>query len=513
MPRTTTYDLTPILLEEVRTLAFRGAYGAALEALESQNKLTPALEAWRGLLLIFTGDLSSARRALTNALARGYRGALAGLSVVQRLSGETRDALLELNETALEGLDDFDRANLEREAGLLYEEREDLPRARAWLERAWHTALIGPYGQYQLASIAQPLGRVLGRMGCNSEGIATLDEGLRHVRHDRRVSLLFERAQCHLNLMNTLDAEEDLEELRVFVADRGDLKLLHRYLEAQLQHARGEESDATQSFELVSAFAASMESSIAREVRFFSLLSLLRLHTDSDAHLGRVPELLQRIRPLATTPYRRAWLELRRARWIAALGEHREAATVLEGVASEFAILGQSVNAGIALLHRAEVLLRLGPDAFDEADAELLEVQGITREIGDASAFQFELRPLTALRGYLARGHGFVGSAALLETGRSVRRARLDANHLEIDGVNAPMSKRTARLMHYLTSHPSSGWTHLRSAVFADLEEDHARKVFITCRREIEAVTGFSLEYRSVLHTYSLVWQGISLER
>jgi hypothetical protein len=251
---------------------------------------------------------------------------------------------------------------------------------------------------------------------------------------------------------------------------------------------------------------------VAREVHFFALLHLLRLNTDRDAFLDRVPELLERIEPLVTSTYRRVWVNLRRARWIAALGAYREAATLLEDAARGFTALAQSGNAGIALLHQADALIRLGPDAFDEADATLLEVQGIAREIGGSGAFQFELQPLTAVRGYLARGHGFLGAAALLEAGPAVRRVRFDADRVEINGVPAPLSARAARLMGYLATHPSSAWVHLRSAVFADLESGNALQLFAACREEINALEGFDLEYRANLHTYSLVWRGVTLE-
>ena len=113
---------------------------------DGASKLSPQLEAARGALLIFTNDRPRARIALTNALARGYRPALAALSSLQRLEGEPRDALLELSERDLDACDDFERANLEREVGLLHEERDAPIEARSWLERAWRTAQLGTYG-------------------------------------------------------------------------------------------------------------------------------------------------------------------------------------------------------------------------------------------------------------------------------------------------------------------------------------------------------------------------------
>jgi tetratricopeptide (TPR) repeat protein len=508
-----TTDTPSDLFERVRTLEFDRRYHDALTLLDTQPRLDARLEAARGVLLIFTGDLSGARLALTNALARGHRGALAGLATVQRLHGEPRDALLELRDADLEPLDDFDRANLERETGLLFEERGDLETARTWLECAWRTALISGFGRYQLAGIAQGLGRVLGRLGFDALGVAVLDEGLRHARADRRVPLLYERLVRTLHLGDAERAAQDLEELRVFVPDRPDLALLERYAEARLHLSEGNEAQARAAFELLVGFSDLHDTPVARDVRLHALLYLVKLETDAGGpHPERVGAWLKRLEGSPLPPREAALLELRRARWQSTQGRHAEAAQRLCGVIESLSRLGWRVEAGIARLHRAESLLRDGLDRVDEADAEIAAVIDTARVIGGTAPFALELRALTKVRTHLAREHGYPGGAALLEAGSGVSRVRVRGDRLEVNAVEVGVSVRAVRLAAYLARHPSSTWAHLRTAVFADLEEQSAFEAFRACRAELRGVNGVRLEYRADRHAYSLVWEGVSFE-
>ena len=501
------------LLERVRRLEFAGQNEAALALLDAEAKLSPRLEAIRGTLLIFTGDRLRARIALTNALARGYRPALAALSSLQRLEGESRDALLELSECDLEACDDFERANLEREVGLLHEERDALDEARIWLERAWRSALLGTFGQYQLAGIAQALGRVLGRLGYDALAISVFDEGLRHARADRRVPLLYERTLRHINLGLLEAASDDLEELRVFVPNEPELGLLTRYAEARLQHALGDARSARTNFELALYFAALHTSPVAREVTVYALLWLVRLDTDTGT-LERVPARLEQAAGFVRTDFERAWLALRRARFVSSLGDHSEAAELLHELPDLFLALGSRREAGIARLHRAEALMKAGADRLEEADFELRRAADLAHDLGGAGVFHNELMALRDVQWHLEVTQGWADGRALLEPGTGVTRVRVAGHSLETDSGEIRLPANVARLASFLLAHPCSSWSHLRWGVYPDIHtDDKALESFDAARAELEAVRGVRVVYRAAQHVYSLVWEGVSLER
>jgi tetratricopeptide (TPR) repeat protein len=501
------------VLEQARTLGLSGNHLGALEVLEGLPHSTPATENWRGLMLILKGDLEAARVAFTNALARGWRGALAGLSIVQRLSGERRDGLLELSERDFEGIDDFDRAYLEREIALVFKENDDFDASRIWLERAWRTALIGPFGKYQMVAIPQDLSYVLGRLGFDAIAVTALDEGLRHSRANRRAPLLYERALRNINLYALEAASEDLEELRVFVPNNPDFALLGRYADARLQHALDDIASARTNFELALYFAALHSSSTAREVALYSCLWLVRMDTDS-GQSDRVPDRLERAEGFVRGTFERAWLALRRGRFVSSIGDHLEAAELLREVPSLFAATGARRETGIACLHRAEALLRAGTDHLEEAEVELRLAADIAREIGGANAFQGELEALRNVCWHLETTQGWPEVSALLERGAGVTRVRIGGNTIQLNGRDAGLSPFAARLATFLAAHPCSAWAHLRWSVFADiLDEEAALNAFDTARGALESVRGVRVVYRPERHAYSLVWEGVSLER
>ena len=501
------------LLEAVRRLEFARQYPEALALLDAEPRLTPQLEAARGMLLIFIGDLTGARVALTNALARGYRGALAALSTVQRLEGHRRDALLELTERDLEGLDDFDLANLEREIALMYQHDGDQDNALVWFERAWRVALTGPFGAQQLAGIAHPLGITLATLGFDALAITVFDEGLRHARSDRRVPMLYQRTRCQLSLSRLEAAAEDLEELRVFVPDDPDLALLTRYVEARLQQALGDLASARTNFELALYFAALHHSTTAREVALYACLWLLRLDTDA-GKLEAVPARLERAAGFAREATDRAWLGLRRGRFLSARGDHLEAADVLRETVDLFAATGSRRETGVARLHLAEALLRSGTDGIETADLELIRAAELARELGGADAFQGELEALRNVSWHLEVTQGWQVGRALLERGAGVKRVRVAGSPLEPDGGEIRLPPHAARLATYLLAHPCSTWAHLRWGVYPDIQDDGlALEAFDSARAAIEAVRGVRVTYRAERHAYSLVWEGVSLER
>ena len=500
-------------LERARTLGLSGDHLGALEALEGLPHSTPATETWRGLMLIVKGDLETARVAFTNALARGWRGALAGLSIVQRLSGERRDGLLNLCERDFEGIDDFDRAYLEREISMVFGEEDDFDSSRVWAERAWRTVLIGPYGAYQIVAIAQNLATILERLGSDALAVAVLDEALRYSRANRRVPLLYLRSMSHINLHDLEAASEDLEELRVFVPNDPDLALLTRYVEARLQHALGDIVSARTNFELALYFAALHSSSTAREVAFYSCLWLVRMDTDS-GQSERVPDRLERAEGFVQGTFERAWLALRRGRFVSSIGDHLEAAALLREVPSLFAATGARRETGIARLHRAEALLRAGTDHLEEAEVELRLAADIAREIGGANAFQGELEALRNVCWHLETTQGWPEVSALLERSAGVTRVRIGGNAIQLNGRDAGLSPFAARLATFLAAHPCSAWAHLRWSVFADiLDEEAALNAFDAARVALESVRGVRVVYRPERHAYSLVWEGVSLER
>lgn len=501
------------LFETVRRLEFNREFSAALVLLDAEPSLSPQLEAARGLLLIFTGDLGAARLALTNALVRGHRGALAGLSTLQRLAGESRHALLELTERDLEGLDDFERVSLEREIGLCYEERDEYDTARVWFERAWRDALMGPFGSVQLPGIAQALGGVLGRLGFDALAIPVLDEGLRHSRADRRVQLLYERAIHHLNTLRPDLAASDLEDLRVFVPDQPDLALLVRYGEARVQHALGDTASAKTNFELALYFASLHDSEGAREVALHAGLWLIRMDTDAEL-LDLVEARLERAAGFARGTFERSLLELRRGRFLSARGDHREAAVLLSEVIDLFAAIGARRETGIARLHRAEALLRSGTDWLEAADLELMGAAEIARELGGADAFGGELGALRNVCWHLEVTQGWDAGRVLLGRGAGAKRVRVTRSPLEQDSGEIRLPANAARLAAYLVTHPCSSWAHLRWGVYADcIDEPQALEAFDAARAGIEAVRGVRVVYRAERHAYSLVWEGVSLER
>lgn len=501
------------LFETGRRLMFERQYAAALALLDTEVRLSPALEALRGTLLIFTDDLAAARIALTNALARGYRGALASLSTVQRLEGQRRDGLLELEERDLEGLDDFDQTNLEREIALMHQQHGDQERALEWFERAWRSALTGPFGAQQLAGIAHPLGISLAQLGFDARAVVVFDEGLRHAQSNRRVPMLYERALCHLNLARFESAGEDLEEARVFVPNNPDLALLVRYAEARLQHGLGDLASARANFELALYFSAVHGSTIAHEVALHACLWLSRLDTDAGA-LEAVVARLERAAGFARSAVDRAWLGLRRGRYLSAQGQHVEATALLTEVVDLFAATGSRRETAIARLHRAEALLRAGTDQLEEADLELIRLAELVRELGTADALQSELVALSNTEWHLEVTQGWPVSRTLLERGLGVTRVRVSGRSLETESGEIHLPANAARLASYLIAHPCSSWSHVRWGVYPEIQTDEkALEMFDAARGELEAVRGVRVVYRAERHAYSLVWEGVSLER
>jgi tetratricopeptide (TPR) repeat protein len=404
-------------LERVRTLAFAGQHRAALELIQATPAPSLTLHTWAGLLHFFTGDRDTARQTLTAAVASGHRGALGGLAFLHRLEKQPRPYLNPVTTEDTATLDPFEAVMLEREIGEWYLELERFDLALDWLERAWTTALTGPYGDQQLPNIATPLAATLARLGFDARAVSVLDEGLRRCDHRRRVPLLYERAVRNLHLGRLEVVEDDLAELEMFVPE-GDpeLPLLVRYLNGRTLHALGATAEARGAFALCYAFASVMTHGAAPDIALHAALWCAALEVEIDGQAGT---WLERADGLAMSSRSRAWWLLRRGRWLSSLGRFVDAEQTLAQATRIFEDLNARVELGLALLHRADALLRDGIDREDEAGAELLHAARIAQEIGGAAPFRLELRNLLAVRGYLERSHVLPVLKALLEPSHS----------------------------------------------------------------------------------------------
>jgi tetratricopeptide (TPR) repeat protein len=498
-------------LERVRAHVFAGQHRDALDVLEAQAGSDTRLETWRGMVQTFLGDTAAARLTLTGALARGERGATGPLAYLLRSAGEPRAFLESLTPADTAPLDAFAAALVERETGEWHLECERLDAALAWLERAWRTAMLGPYGRHQFASIAQPLATTLTRLGFDARAVCVLDEGLRHTNRHRRVVLLYERALRNLHLGRIDAVTDDLSELETFVpAGDPELGLLVRYAHARRLHALGATGEALIGFALVHAGAARCETARGREIALHACLWCAALETERD---GTDDALwLERAEDYAAGARGHAWIALRRGRLLASTGRLEDAVRMLEWSAHDFQRLAARVEHAFAALHRADALLRLGWTREDEAGAALLEAARLATEIGGAAPLRLELRVLTHVRAYLERTPVTSALHGLLEARHAHRSVRVAAERVEVNGALAVVSGQAARLIAYLRGHPLSTWAHLRTAVFADLDEARALETFATLRADLEREIRMRVVYVARAHAYSLEWSGVSLE-
>ncbi|NJK43530.1 MAG: hypothetical protein HC933_04005 [Pleurocapsa sp. SU_196_0] len=472
----------------MRTLTFRGEYTAALELYRAHPNPNPQLETWAGILHTFTGDTATATHLLTGAAARGYRGALGPLAYLHRIAKQPRAYLEAITPDDTAQLHPFEAALLEREIGEHHLELERYPIALDWLETAWTTALTGPFGDQQLSSIALPLAATLARLGFDARAVSTLDEGLRRCNSRRRVPLLYERAMRNLALGRLAETEEDLAELEGFIPEgNSELPLLVKYLNARYLHALGAVAEARGAFALVYTFASQASGGAIPEIALHAALWASALEVESD---GNATVWLERSDALAVNRRARAWLLLRRGRCLSHAGQYLEAEQTLRQAVEIFESLEARVELALALLHRADALLREGIDREDEVGSELLHASRIAQEIGGAAPFRLELRNLLAVRAYLERSHVLPVPKALLEPSHCYQRITVREGRLEINGVRHNVSADTAQLVAYLHRHPMSSWMHLRSSVYADLDDSAARRNFERSRVALEGHRG-----------------------
>jgi tetratricopeptide (TPR) repeat protein len=503
-------DRSATVLESLRSLTFQGDYSRALELYTAHSNPNPQLETWAGILYTFQGDTARATHILTSAVARGYQGALGPLAYLHRIAKQPRPYLEAITPEDTATLDPFEAALLERETGEWHLELERYPVALDWLERAWTTAQIGPYGDQQLSSIALPFAATLARLGFDARAVSVLDEGLRRCNHRRRVPLLYERGMRNLALGRLEAVEDDLAELEGFVPEgNAELPLLVKYLNARYLHALGAVAEARAAFALVFTFASNASGGAISEIALHAALWASALEVESD---GNPQVWLERADGLAINRRARAWLLLRRGRWLSNAGRHLEAEQTLAQAVGIFEALEARVELALALLHRADALLREGIDREDEVGSELLHAAQIAEEIGGAAPFALELRNLLAVRSYLSRSHVLPVLKALLEPSHSYQRLTVRDGRLEINRVRRVLSADTAQLVAYLHRHPMSSWTHLRSNLYADLDDSSAKAAFERARATLEDIADLHVTYNARGHAYSLCWLGVTLE-
>jgi hypothetical protein len=164
-------------LEQIRERVFAGDYDGALTLAEAVSQPSAVMDYWRGICLTGLGSerAQDAKTTLQRALGRGYAGAIGALAVADRLLGEPRAYLVGVQPEDYAGLDEFDRAAILREIGIVLEESSDLHGSITYLENAWNTAHTGPHGKLQVAFIGKVYGEILRRSGLDTKAKSILN--------------------------------------------------------------------------------------------------------------------------------------------------------------------------------------------------------------------------------------------------------------------------------------------------------------------------------------------------
>ena len=167
-------------LEAIRERVLAGDYAGALELAQAVQNPPPVVDYWRGICLTGLGSERAveAKHVLKLALARGYAGAVGMLAAAERLAGENREYLKQINPADYSGFDAYDRAALLREIGISYED-DDLATATKHLEAAWKTAQSGPHAKLQLAFVGHVYGTMLRKCGFDARALPILTEALK----------------------------------------------------------------------------------------------------------------------------------------------------------------------------------------------------------------------------------------------------------------------------------------------------------------------------------------------
>ena len=403
-------------LEAVRESVFAGNYEEALELTKTTKNPPAVIDYWRGICLTGLGveHASEAKVWLKLALGRGYAGAIGTLAVAERLLGESREYLKELQPEDYANLDAFDRAALLREIGYAFEGDEELSIATAYFEQAWNTAKLGLHAKIQLPFIGQMLGFSWHKRGYDARALPILTEALKFTSRTRRVDLLYRRCLVNLELNNLEAVELDLAEMKMFIPSNPELPPVVVYTEAKLARARGGDNLPL----ALSLFqnATELGHQVGTEVEFFGVFGAVSVQLergivltvlknmqayDTDiVEIGAAPLLLS-LQDLADSPRLEAFTWLREALVLAWTFE-AHAPMVATRALEAFRALHHRREEGWALLTLAETHLFLNQgQANAEAVAALERASEIGLELG-AVVFARELRLLPRVRAYLA---------------------------------------------------------------------------------------------------------------
>jgi tetratricopeptide (TPR) repeat protein len=516
-------------LERVQEVVFSNQHDYALRLLERIYR-GPELEHWRGLTLIFLGRLEEARAVLTDALALGYRGSLAPLATIQRLTSAPRDWLHQLPDHEVQALNSFDRAMLQREIGLSHLHHGRYTDSRDALQQAWNTALTGVHGTHQLSGIADSLGYVLRLLGYHAEAVHILDEGLRYSNAQRRVPLLLERAYNNIFLQRLHAVNEDLADIRIFspkLPTEWTLPARYAFVQALYHHATGDLQSAMEGFGHAWDLA---DEANHNDTAFYSLLwqytIMLELDQLETFCLIKKPKTAReecantvygadvyasRTQEIAQSPRHHAWLRLRDALYAAKQQNPERALTLADDALKQFAKLGAQWELGATWLTHAEIaLMSKSASDFDVRHA-LREALGVARAIGGTVVYQTELRTLQHLSAYLEQPDLSSEFLEFITSSTSYTHVKLYPNGLEINDEAVFVSNDTVRLLRYLVQHPRSTWTHIKNAVYAIRIDEEARSELRIAARVL-SMLGIHIALDASNQSYSATWNGLTLE-
>ncbi len=417
--------------ERLQELFAEGKYTHGLRLL-GRIARDGALEHWRSIFLINTGQFTAAQSAIEQASKLGYAGHIASLAVLHRLTQTNRDWLLALKKSDFTRLNTFDRALLEREMGTEHLTRDDLASARVWFERSWRTATTNSRDASLLPGIGEMLGHVWALLGHHVQAIDVYTESLKHANADRRVALLLQRALSRVVMQQFKPAESDLLDAKTFIptlATDPSLKARLLYIDGRLLHARGDLNAALTLFEE----AVELGHQAQHDVEFFALLWGLTTTIELDRFESvfpsvangfgsQLPDFLdgadiyqfraQDFLQLSEQRYQKAWLELRHAlldvrqpvkRAAEQEANNARAWNRTEKAIEGFEAIGARWEIGAIWLLRAEISLAAVYSSDQHPEKALERALTVARELGGPEQYATELRALPRLMAYLER--------------------------------------------------------------------------------------------------------------
>jgi tetratricopeptide (TPR) repeat protein len=526
-------------VDRMQELYANGKYTYALRLLHRIAR-DGALEHWRSVFLINTGQFEEAQEAIQKALAHGYAGRIASLAVLHRLTRTNRDWLLSLKAREVEALNSFDRALLEREIGNEHLQRQNTEAARLWLERSWRTATNDQNGSSLLPGIGEALSFVLRLVGRHAQAIGVFDEALRHANVSRRAPLLLSRAISHIVLQQFERAENDLMDAKTFVptlATDPSLQARVALTEGRLLHARGQLEQALTHFERAAELGhdANHETEFTAYLwAFTTTIELNRFQTislnaptnpnDPATRTQWGADMYQIcVRDFTKTPknrYQKAWFELRSALLEARQPtpkaiereEFNARALVRTATALElFEKIGARWEIGAIWLLRAEISLAASFSSDHHPENALEQALKVARALGGTKQYTTEVRALTRLVAYLERDDTPKHFKEFLNAVQPHTVITVYPDRLYVNGESSYKSSNAARLLRYVALNPRSVWRDLARDVYPALEDKAARQEFAVNRRELLEI-GVSLEFDASSNAYGAVWGAVVLE-